>query len=194
MWFDRARFGHLDDDAFEALHYFAKQQDEQKPQSEEADEKQSTSIPKQKQEKVGTDSVLKLTDFAHLQKPAKPQRNVPSIKPIKNPSDGRWVLAVRTAESIRHGRLAADKRERLLKLGKLLGLSPMDTNRIISVIVAHADRGIAPDQLTHQSFAELEQAAPPPMRNVGKVNWSIVIMTTVLLMMLEFAVLFAWFR
>ncbi|MAX26948.1 MAG: hypothetical protein CMJ19_20835 [Phycisphaeraceae bacterium] len=194
MWFDRARFGHLDDDAFEALHHYAKQQDEQKPESKESDEAQSVPVKREKQEKVGTDSVLKLTDFAHLKPSSKAARQTPSIKPIKDPHDGRWVLAVRTAESIRHGKLAADKRDRLLKLGKLLGLSPMDSHRIISVIVAHAESGIAPAQLTRQSFAELEQAAPPPMRSVGKINWMMVAMSTILLMLIEFAVLFAWFK
>mgnify|MGYP001334682480 CR=1 FL=1 len=112
MWFDRARFGHLDDDAFEALHHYAKQQDEQKPESKESDEAQSVPVKREKQEKVGTDSVLKLTDFAHLKPSSKAARQTPSIKPIKDPHDGRWVLAVRTAESIRHGKLAADKRLR----------------------------------------------------------------------------------
>ncbi len=194
MWFDRARFGHLDDDAFEALHFYAKQQDEQKPQASESDEAQMTPVKREKSEKHGTDSVLKLTDFAHLKKSGKAARQTPSIKPIKDPHDGRWVLAVRTAESIRHGKLASDKRARLLKLGKLLGLSPMDSNRIISVIVAHADRGIAPAQLTRESFAELQQTTPPPMRSVGKVNWMMVAMSTILLMLVEFAVLFAWFK
>ncbi|MFG0249016.1 MAG: hypothetical protein ACF8OB_09030, partial [Phycisphaeraceae bacterium JB051] len=121
MWFDRARFGHLDDDAFEALHHYAKQQDEQNPQAKASDEAEVAPAKRGKQEKVGTDSVLKLTDFTHLKKSGKAARQTPSIKPIKDPHDGRWVLAVRTAESIRHGKLAADKRDRLLKLGKLLG-------------------------------------------------------------------------
>lgn len=197
MWFDRARFGHLDDDAFEALHHFPKtdahaDKDVDVPMDEQTPKHVST--PSHKREKHGQDAVLKLSDFTHLKKESKPARQTPSIKPIKDPHDGRWVLAVRTAESLRHGKLAPEKRERLLKLGKLLGLSPLDANRIITVIVAHAERGIEPDQLTRQSFAELEQATPAPLRLIGKVNWFMVAMTTVLLMLVEFAALFAWLK
>lgn len=195
MWFDRARFGHLDDDAFEALHHHSKHNADaniDEPVEEQASEQVNTA--KHKREKHGSDAVLKLSDFSHLHDLGQPTRQTPSIKPIENPHDGRWVLAVRTAESIKHGQLPPAKRDRLLKLGKLLGLSPLDANRIISIIVAHADRGIAPDQLTRESFAELEQASPSPMRQVGSVNWFLVGMTTLLMMLIEFAALFAWFR
>ncbi|HAI13205.1 MAG TPA: hypothetical protein DCM28_15965 [Phycisphaerales bacterium] len=194
MWFDRARFGHLDDDAFDALHDLAKQDTQSKDDEPVEQSKQQSVKPKHEREKVGTDSVLKLTDFSHLHKSRNPEQNTPSIKPIKDPHDGRWVLAVRTAESIRHGQLEPEKHQRLVKLGKLLGLSPLDSQRIINIIVEHAQRGIDPAQLTRQTFAELEQTSPPPMRPAGRVNWFFVGMTTLLMMLIEFAALFAWFR
>lgn len=195
MWFDRARFGHLDDDAYEALHNYPHASTDGKAQ-QPFDEQTTHPAPAKssKAEKSGTDAILKLSDFTHLNKTRKPGHMTPSIQPIEHPHDGRWVLAVRTAESIRHGQLDPQKRVRLMKLGKLLGLTPMDANRIISIIIDHADRGIAPDQLTRQSFAQLEQSAPPPLRHVSRINWFTVGLTTLLMMLLEFATLFAWFR
>jgi hypothetical protein len=191
MWFDRARFGHLDDDAFNALHHYQQKPADTQAKQVDADKQPAQSV---KQEKAGQDAVLKLSDFTHLLKSKNQATTPPSFKPIEHPHDGRWVLAVRTAESLRHGQLDPDKRVRLMKLGKLLGLTPMDANRIICVIVEHAEQGIAPEQLTRQSFAQLQEAAPPPMRSVSRVNWFTVAITSVLLLLLEFVTLFSIFR
>ncbi|MBL4702219.1 MAG: hypothetical protein JKX85_13275 [Phycisphaeraceae bacterium] len=195
MWFERARFGHLDDEAFDAL-----SNAHHDPANQTNSDETSSKIPQHptddksaKQKKASPKSALKISDFTHAGLSRKPSSPKPVCKPITEPTDGRWVLAVRTAESLKQGQLAPEKRDRLLKLGKLLGLSPMDANRIIHVIVEHADQGIDPQQLTRQSFAQLEQAQAPVIRTVSGINWFTIVMTTVLLLLLEFAILFSVF-
>jgi len=195
MWFERARFGHLDDEAFDALsnaHHDPANQTNSDEISSKVPQHPTDDTPA-KQKKTSSKSTLKISDFTHAGLSRNPSSPKPVFKPITEPTDGRWVLAVRTAESLKQGQLAPDKREHLLKLGKLLGLSPMDANRIIHVIVEHADQGIAPDQLTRQSFAQLEQAQAPVIRTVSGINWFMIVMTSVLLLLLEFAALFAIF-
>ena len=65
----------------------------------------------------------------------------PSAPAIADPTDPRWVLAVRTAEQLQGPILPPERRERLLRLGKVLGLKPFDTNLIIAIIQDRARRG-----------------------------------------------------
>ncbi len=65
-------------------------------------------------------------------------------EPIREASDPRWVLAVRTAESLEGTVLRPEKRERLVHLGKILGLSPFDANLVIAIVQDQARRGFAP--------------------------------------------------
>lgn len=65
--------------------------------------------------------------------------------PITDPTDPRWVMAVRTASELEGTILRRDRRERLLALGKRLGLSPFDANLIIAIIQDQARRGYSPE-------------------------------------------------
>lgn len=192
MWFDRARFGHLDDDAFEALHHPPLKSSE-KSETVDAASENIANDSKLKKEKSAEDSVLKLSDFTHLKKKKNRPPLVLEPRAITQPTDGRWVLAVRAAESIRQGEWSSEKQQRLVKLGKLLGLTPLDTQNIITIIKDCAGKGIAPEELTRHTFAQLEKAQAPVMRSVKKINWFSIFMTTVLLLMIEVAALFSVF-
>lgn len=65
--------------------------------------------------------------------------------PITDPTDPRWVLAVRTAAELEGTILRPERRERLLALAKRLKLSPFDGNLIIAIIQDQARRGYAPE-------------------------------------------------
>ena len=65
----------------------------------------------------------------------------PPALAIADPTDPRWVLAVRTAEQLQGPILRPEGRERLLRLGKVLGLTPFDTNLIIAIVQDRARRG-----------------------------------------------------
>ena len=65
-------------------------------------------------------------------------------QPMKGPSDPRWVLAIRTADLLEGDVLSPQKRKKLLKLGKILNLTPFDANMIIAIVQDQARRGYAP--------------------------------------------------
>lgn len=82
---------------------------------------------------------------SHIETPA-PTARTPGVgQPINSADDPRWVLAVRAAEQLEGSMLQPDRRQRLLRLGKLLGLSPFDCNLVIAIIQDQARRGFAPE-------------------------------------------------
>ncbi len=75
--------------------------------------------------------------------------------PINDASDPRWVLAVHAAEALEGALLAPEKRERLLLLGRALGLTPFDANLVIAVVQDQARRGHRPHSCPHAGKAQL---------------------------------------
>lgn len=69
---------------------------------------------------------------------AAPRRPVET--PITRASDPRWVLALRTADLLEGPVLTHDKRQRLLRLGRLMGLSPFSANLVIAIMQDRARR------------------------------------------------------
>ena len=65
--------------------------------------------------------------------------------PITGATDPRWVLAVRTAESLQGDILPPEKRERLIALAKMMGLTPFDGCLIIAMVQDQARRGLLAD-------------------------------------------------
>ncbi|MEL7474250.1 MAG: hypothetical protein AAGK04_13110 [Planctomycetota bacterium] len=54
-----------------------------------------------------------------------------------NPSDARWVLAIRVAhalDSLQGGALAPERREKLIRLATNMGLRSFDANLIIAIV------------------------------------------------------------
>ena len=62
--------------------------------------------------------------------------------PIAGATDPRWVLAVRTAESLQGDVLPPANRDRLMRLAKALGLTPFDGCLILAMIQDQARRGL----------------------------------------------------
>jgi len=67
-------------------------------------------------------------------------------QPLTGAADPRWVLALRTAESMEGQILRPEKRRRVLRIGEMLGLSPFDSNLVIAIVQDQARRGYAPAQ------------------------------------------------
>ncbi len=65
-------------------------------------------------------------------------------QPLAGVADPRWVLAVRVAETMQGAMLPVDARQRLVRLGKVMGLSPFDANLVIAIVQDQARRGYAP--------------------------------------------------
>ncbi len=63
-------------------------------------------------------------------------------KPPLEPTDPRWILAARAYSQLEDQTLTFQHRERLLRMGRQLGVRPSDVNMIIAIVQDHARRGI----------------------------------------------------
>ena len=88
------------------------------------------------------------------------ETGAPDVRPIRSPSeadstqnveppaltanDPRWVLAIRTHELLDGSLLRPEARERLLRLGRTMGLGPFDANLVIAIVQDQARRGLGP--------------------------------------------------
>ena len=90
-------------------------------------------------------------------------------EPIENPFDPRWVLAIRVADSLQGVVLPPERRERLLDLGRVMGLTPFDANLIIAIVQDQARRGHAPHQCPQMGEPMLRMV-PPPRRTTVREN------------------------
>ena len=69
--------------------------------------------------------------------------------------DPRWVLAVRVSERLEGAVLPAERREALVRLGKVLGLTAFDASLIIAIVQDQARRGHAPSMCPAAGEAQL---------------------------------------
>ncbi|MCC6581782.1 MAG: hypothetical protein IT440_15220 [Phycisphaeraceae bacterium] len=81
--------------------------------------------------------------------------------PAMEPTDPRWVLALRVSEALEGDTLRPDRRERIAKLGQLFGLSPFDVNLIIAMVQDQARRGLTPDLRMAAVYPSLTLISPP---------------------------------
>lgn len=96
---------------------------------------------------------LRLTGAPRQKRPTDAQRQPPST--IRDHHDPRWVLAVRTAEQLEGTLLRPERRERLLRTGKLFGLSAFDCNLVIAIVQDQARRGHKPEYCPTAGAAQL---------------------------------------
>ncbi len=61
--------------------------------------------------------------------------------PALEVNDPRWVMAVRVRESLQGTCLTAESRRRVIRIGRLLGLTDFDCNVIIAIVQDAARRG-----------------------------------------------------
>lgn len=90
--------------------------------------------------------------------PAEPTRPTTAIR---DQADPRWVLAVRTAEQLEGTMLRPERRERLLRLGRMFGLSPFDCSLVIAIVQDQARRGHAPAYCPTAGEAQLRMIPLP---------------------------------
>ncbi|MFG0331548.1 MAG: hypothetical protein ACF8PN_16795 [Phycisphaerales bacterium] len=83
-----------------------------------------------------------------------------------DPNDPRWLLAVRTKESLQGAALSPDRREQLLRFAERLGLRLFDANLVIAVVQDEARRGSSAGR---DSLAERLRIVPAPRPNLRSV-------------------------
>ncbi|MFN3165840.1 MAG: hypothetical protein ACE37H_02115 [Phycisphaeraceae bacterium] len=86
--------------------------------------------------------------------------------PIDSATDPRWVLAVRTAEMLEGDVLPPDKREALMRTGKVMGLSPFDCSLVLAIVQDRARRGVAPERCPAAGKSQLALIPLPRSRSL----------------------------
>jgi hypothetical protein len=61
--------------------------------------------------------------------------------PNLDPTDPRWVLAARTHSQLQGSTLTPERRARVLRTARQLGVRPFEANVIIAIVQDHARRG-----------------------------------------------------
>ena len=81
------------------------------------------------------------------------------------------MLAIRVAEALEGPILRPEKRQRVLRLGKMLGLSPFDSNLVIAIMQDQARRGVMPQRCPAAGERQLalvplpDEHRPPSMQS-----------------------------
>ena len=68
------------------------------------------------------------------------RRPDPSPVPLQA-TDPRWVLALRTQEQLQGPILSPNRRDKLIRLGRTMGLGPFESNLVIAIVQDQARRG-----------------------------------------------------
>ncbi len=120
-------------------------------------------------------------------KPNRPDSESPAPLAATDP---RWVLAHRTAEQMQGSLLSPERRQRLVRLGKVMGLTAFDANLVIAIVQDQARRGIP---LSDCPAAGTDQLAlVPGVRLAKRIPWASVLKWVAAILVLEAFVL-AWF-
>ncbi len=86
-------------------------------------------------------------------------------EPIKNPTDPRWVLAVRTAELLEGDVLGPERRDQLQRLGAVLGLPSFSVSLVIAIVQDQARRGYVPSDCPTAGEPQLRMVALPVVKD-----------------------------
>jgi len=100
---------------------------------------------------------------------------------IAGTSDARWVLAVRVAEQLQDTVLSPHKRDRLVRMGKMFGLTAFDANLIIAIVQDQARRGYAPAYCPTAGEPQLRMVPKPSRRNAVLGRNRVFTITTLIL-------------
>jgi len=103
---------------------------------------------------------------------------------LDGPTDPRWVLAVRTADQLEGAILRPEKRERLIRLARTMGLTPFDANLIIAIVQDQARRGYQPEYCPTAGESQLAMVPAPSAarRLTGKLQNRQLLITTALVL------------
>ena len=142
-------------------------QEHQKPRLRLVGAEPTVGSPSRKAGKPVTRRETTVTAAVKQKRAASPatQRKLGSIgKPITGPSDPRWVLAVRTAEDMEGSVLSPERRDRLVRIGRMMGLTAFDANIIIAIVQDQARRGFEPAYCPIAGEQQIEMV-PLPRRH-----------------------------
>jgi len=111
---------------------------------------------------------------------------------ILPPTDPRWLLALRTAELLQGPILPPAQRERLVRLGQVLGLSPFDANLVIAIVQDRARRGLRPDACPHAAAEQLRMVPLSADHQLSRTRRHLTTALVALGLLLETLLLAIW--
>ncbi len=100
-----------------------------------------------------------------------------AANPTLDPTDPRWVLAVRAYSQLQGSAMTWDRRQRVLDTADRLGVRPFDANLIIAIVQDHARRGRALDEAAG-TLALLDPPAATS-RDATTLRWLAAIATAI---------------
>ncbi len=98
-------------------------------------------------------------------------------EPALEPTDPRWVLAVRVQGRLQGAVLGPEDRQKLIRQGRAMGLNGFESNLVIAIVQDQARRGMTIDQAANAlRFVPMrgEQVRPPSWWKIG--FWSLAIL------------------
>lgn len=103
-----------------------------------------------------------------------------AINPTLDPTDPRWVLAVRTASQLEGSLLTPERRSRLLTTARRLGIRPFEANVIMAIVQEQARRGQPPGSAA-ETLALLEDSSVDEEERSPMVQLVIAIMLAIVI-------------
>ena len=91
-------------------------------------------------------------------------------KPPLEPTDPRWILAARAYSQLEDQTLTYQHRDRLLRMGRQLGVRPLDVNMIIAIVQDHARRGIDLSEAVEAIAAQAAGCGPLGRMDLGSMG------------------------
>jgi hypothetical protein len=102
-----------------------------------------------------------------------------AANPGLDPTDPRWVLAVRAYSQLQGASLNPTRRDKLIQSAGGMGVRPFDANLIIAIVQDHARRG----KDLGDAAGTVALLEPPPLRRGhdehATLRWAVAIMTAV---------------
>ncbi len=89
---------------------------------------------------VGSDDLKAVTSWRAARDVADENRAA-ALNPDLDPTDPRWVLAARTHSQLQGSTLTPERRARVLRTARQLGVRTFEANVIIAIVQDHARRG-----------------------------------------------------
>jgi hypothetical protein len=103
-----------------------------------------------------------------------------------SPTDPRWVLAARAYSNLQGPTLTPERRERLMRTAKQLGVRAFDANVIIAIVQDHARRGSGSLHDAAPTLALLSPPEPPAATRSIWTRWlaAVIIAATATVMLI----------
>ncbi len=118
---------------------------------------------------VGSDDLKSVTSWRAARDVADENRAAAG-NPSLDPTDPRWVLAARTHSQLQGSTLTPERRARVLRTARQLGVRPFEANVIIAIVQDHARRG-SPLAKAADTLTLLRDPRPRPTPRETWARW-----------------------